>query len=72
VYLIMTKDDQMDVTKKEIVAFILIVIAMLGSLVYGYFLIKEDKAPAPMTCWEKYKDSPEQIAIQACEVHPVE
>jgi hypothetical protein len=45
---------------------------MLGSLVYGYFLIKEDKAPAPMTCWEKYKDSSEQIAIQACEVHPVE
>ena len=57
------------ITKKEIVAFVVIVGLMLGSLVYGYFLIKEDKSPTPMTCWEKYKDSLEQVAIQACEEH---
>lgn len=63
--------DKINITVKEIIAFIVIMGSMIGSLIYGYFLLKEDKAPAPapMTCWEKYKDSPEQIAIDACEVH---
>jgi hypothetical protein len=57
------------ITKKETVAFVLIVGAMLSCLVYGYFLIKKENVPAPMSCWDKYKYSSEQVAIQACEEH---
>jgi hypothetical protein len=65
----MSKDDRLDVTKKDIVAVIAIMVLMLGSLVYGYFLLKHEPKQPPMTCWDKYKNSSEQIAIQACEVH---
>jgi len=60
------------ITKKEVIAFVLIVVAMLGSLVYGYFLLKENQKPAPLNCWEQYEDQGEDVAIQMCEVHPVE
>jgi len=56
-------------TKKEITAFMLIFAAMLGSLVYGYFLIKKENVPAPMSCWEQYQDAGEDVAIRMCEVH---
>jgi hypothetical protein len=55
------------VIKKEIVVFILIVGAMLGSLVYGFFLLKDNQKPVPVSCWEQYEDSGEDVAIQMCE-----
>lgn len=60
------------IIKKEIVAFVLIFGAMLGSLVYGFFLLKADQkptpTPTPVSCWEQYEDQGEEIAIQMCEV----
>lgn len=59
-----------EVTKKEVIAFVLIVVAMLGSLIYGFFLIKKDApapSPTPMNCWIKYQDQGEDVAIQKCE-----
>ena len=58
------------ISKKEIIAFIAIVVAMLGSLIYGFFLIKKDAptpSPAPVSCWEQYEDQGEEVAIQMCE-----
>jgi hypothetical protein len=44
---------------------------MVGSLVYGFFLLKENQKPAPtptpVSCWEQYQDQGEEIAIQMCE-----
>jgi len=57
------------VTKRDLIAIVAIMIAMLGSLVYGYFLLKENKKPTPMSCWEQYQDQGENVAIQMCEVH---
>jgi hypothetical protein len=60
------------ITKKEIVAFVLIVCAMLGSLVYGFFLLKANQkptpTPTPVSCWKQYESQGEEIAIQMCEV----
>ena len=60
-----------EITKKEIAAFALIVVAMLGCLAYGFFLLKGKQNPAPtpthVSCWEQYKDAGEEIAIQMCE-----
>jgi hypothetical protein len=68
----MSKDEIM-VTKKDLIVVVGIMVAMLGSLVYGFFLIKENQKPAPspppMTCWEQYQDQGENVAIQMCEVH---
>lgn len=59
------------ITKKEIVVFALIVISMLGSLVYGFFLLKANQkptpTPTPVSCWEQYEDQGEEVAIQMCE-----
>jgi hypothetical protein len=64
------------ITKKEIVAFVLIVGAMLGCLVYGFFLLKENQKPTPtplpfhtsVSCWKYYESQGEEVAIQMCEV----
>lgn len=57
------------ISKKHMAAIIATMIAMLGSMIYGYFLLKHEPKESPMTCWDKYKNSPEQIAIDACEIH---
>lgn len=49
-------------TLKELAVIIAIVVSMLGSLIYGFFLLKEDQN---QNCWDKY--STEQEAIQNCE-----
>lgn len=61
-----------EVSRKEIITFIAIVVAMLGSLVYGFFLIKKDTptpspSPTTMSCWEEYQDQGEDVAIRMCE-----
>jgi hypothetical protein len=49
------------VTKKEILVFAGIIVAMLGSLAYGFFVVGVGKLPAPtptpLSCWDKYKDT---------------
>ena len=57
------------ITKKEIVVFALIVISMLGSLVFGFFLLKANQKPVPssVSCWEQYEAQGEETAIQMCE-----
>jgi hypothetical protein len=55
------------VTKKDLIAIVAIMVAMLGSLVYGYFLLKENQKPAPLNCWEQYEGQGEDVAIQMCE-----
>jgi len=50
------------VTKKELIAFAGIILLMIGSLVYGYLLVKEDK---PKNCWDNY--TTEESAIEHCE-----
>lgn len=47
---------------KEISLIVAILIAMFGSLGYGYFLLKDHQTE---NCWDKY--STEQEAIQNCE-----
>jgi hypothetical protein len=48
-------------SKKEILVFVGIFIAMLGSLVYGFFVVGVGKLPEPtptsLSCWDKYKDT---------------
>ena len=51
------------ITKRDVIAIILIVSALVGSLVYGYFLLKKAE---PKNCWDNY--STEQEAILNCEV----
>jgi hypothetical protein len=65
----MSKNEYVEVSKRDIVAVVAIMVLMLSSLVYGYFLLKHEPAPAPMTCWEKYQDAGEDVAIRMCEVH---
>ena len=49
------------VSKKEILVFVGIIVAMLGSLVYGFFVVGVGKlpepTPTPLSCWDKYKDT---------------
>jgi len=49
-------------TWKEILVISAILVSMLGSLIYGYFMLKADQQD---NCWDKY--STEQEAIQNCE-----
>jgi hypothetical protein len=51
------------VTKKEILVFAGIIVAMLGSLVYGFFVVGAGQMPE--NCWDKY--TTEQEAILNCE-----
>jgi len=51
-----------NVTKKEILIFAGIVIAMLGALIYGFFFIGAGKTD---NCWDKYQT--EREAILNCE-----
>lgn len=50
------------ITKKEIVVFAVIVVAMIGSLVYGFFVAGVGKVD---NCWDKY--TTEREAIMNCE-----
>jgi hypothetical protein len=50
------------VTKTEILVFVLIVIAMLGSLVYGFFVVGVGQIE---NCWDQY--TTEKAAIENCE-----
>jgi len=52
------------IPKKYIVVMIFMYSIMLASLVYGFFLLKEDQEK---NCWSKY--STEYEAIQNCENH---
>jgi hypothetical protein len=49
------------VTKKELLVFGAIVVAMLGSLAYGFFVVgagqMPEPTPTPLSCWDKYKDT---------------
>ena len=51
------------ISKKEILVFAGIVVAMLGSLAYGFFVVGIGQMPE--NCWDKY--STEQEAILNCE-----
>jgi hypothetical protein len=50
------------VTKKEILVFVGIIVAMLGSLVYGFFVVGVGQIE---NCWDKY--TTEYEAIMNCE-----
>ncbi len=50
------------VTRKEVLVFAGIVVAMLGSLVYGFFVLEVGQLD---NCWSKY--TTEQEAILNCE-----
>ena len=56
--------EYVNVTNRDILAFTLIVITMLGFLVYGLILVNK---PASSNCWSQY--TTETAAIQACENH---
>lgn len=48
------------VSKKEILVFVGIFTLMIGSLVYGFFVVGVGEMPAEPTslsCWDKYKDT---------------
>jgi hypothetical protein len=55
---------QIEVSRRDIVVFALVVAAMLGSLVYGFLALKKDE---PVNCWDQYQT--ENEAILHCEVH---
>jgi hypothetical protein len=50
------------VSVKEIVVFGAIIIAMIGSLLYGFFVVGVGKLD---NCWDKYQT--EEAAIMNCE-----
>lgn len=50
------------VSKKEILVFAAIIVAMVGSLVYGFFFAGVGKID---NCWDKYDT--EEAAILNCE-----
>ena len=50
------------VTKKEILVFLGIIVAMVGSLLYGFFVAGVGKVD---NCWDKYQT--EEQAILNCE-----
>ena len=52
------------VTKRELLIGLAMLVAMLGCLTYGYFLLKKDE---PVNCWDQY--ATENEAILNCEVH---
>ncbi len=54
---------EVNVTKKEVLIFGAIVVAMLGSLIYGFFVVGVGKMPE--NCWDKY--TTEREAILNCE-----
>ncbi len=51
------------VSKKELLVLGAIVVAMIGSLVYGFFVVGVGKMPE--NCWDKY--TTEYEAIMNCE-----
>ena len=53
---------QIKVSKRDIVVFALVVAAMLGSLAYGFLMLKKDE---PVNCWDQY--ATENEAILNCE-----
>jgi hypothetical protein len=55
-------NDTIKLTCKELLVIGGILISMVGSLVYGYFLLKEGQKK---NCWDMY--STEQEAILNCE-----
>jgi hypothetical protein len=56
--------DKITLTKKDVFGFALIIVLMLGSLVYGFFLLKNK---TPENCWGQY--TTEDAAIYNCEKH---
>lgn len=56
--------DRIELTKKDVIGFAIILFLMVGSLVYGYFLLKKE---APANCWSQY--TTEDEAIMHCEKH---
>jgi hypothetical protein len=50
------------ITRRDVIAIILVVAVMVGSLVYGFFLIKKEQ---PKNCWDLYIT--ENEAILHCE-----
>jgi hypothetical protein len=59
-----------EITKKEIIAFISIVLVMISSLVYGLLIMKKSNptpSPTPTNCWQQYQDQGEDVAIRMCE-----
>jgi hypothetical protein len=60
------------VSKKEILVFVGIFTLMLGSLVYGFFVVgvgkMPEQSPAPLSCWDKYKDVyPGEKVMELCD-----
>ena len=57
------------VSAKEILVFLAIIVAMVGSLVYGFFVVgvgkMPEESPSPLSCWDKYQT--EEAAIMNCE-----
>jgi len=51
-----------NVTKKQVLVFAVVVVAMLGALIYGFFILEAGQID---NCWSKY--STEQEAILNCE-----
>ena len=51
-----------NITKKEMLVFAVVVIAMLVTLIYGFFVLEAGQMD---NCWSKY--STEQEAILNCE-----
>jgi hypothetical protein len=56
--------EKIEVTKRDIIAVAAIAASLIGSLIYGYFLLKKE---TPNNCWSQY--TTEQAAINACETH---
>lgn len=54
--------NKVEIRTIDIVVVTIIALSMLGSLVYGFFLLKENQKP---DCWSQY--STENEAIQNCE-----
>ena len=50
------------VTAKEILVFAAIIVAMVGSLLYGFLVVGAGKVD---NCWDKYQT--EEVAILNCE-----
>jgi hypothetical protein len=53
------------VSKKEILVFVGIIVAMLAFLLYGFLAIGIGQVD---NCWEQYQNAGEETAIQMCEV----
>lgn len=60
------------VSAKEILVFLAIIVAMVGSLVYGFFVVgvgkMPEQSPTPLSCWDKYKDVyPGEKVMELCD-----